>query len=267
MGIVNVTPDSFFDGGYYDTHQAAIEHGRRLAAEGAAIIDVGGESTRPGSCCVSANTELSRIIPVIRALAADGFNISVDTRKPEVMRQAVAAGATMINDITALRHNPQSLRVAADLKVPVVLMHSRGSPSEMQRLLDYDYVVSDVYISLEERVRSCIAAGIPREQLIVDPGIGFAKDAEQSAQLLANLDQLHGLGLPILIGVSRKSFISRLTGLPRSTDRLPGSIAAALWAVLKGAAIIRVHDVAETVQALAVYKALIIKDSNSKAAE
>ena len=251
----------------YDSQMAAIKQGRKLAAAGAAILDVGGESTRPGARFVPIDVELTRIIPVIKTLAEDGFTISVDTRKPEVMKQAVAVGANMINDVTALRHKPQSLKVAAALDVPVVLMHSRGSPSEMQRLMNYEDVVIDVYNDLAERVKACVTAGIPRERLILDPGIGFAKDAEQSVQLLANLDKMHGLGLPIMIGASRKSFIGLTAQAPNSNDRLPGSIAAALWATQKGAAILRVHDVIETVQALAVHKALIIKDSNSKAAE
>ena len=266
MGIINVTPDSFHAGGRHDS-ATAIEHGRKLAAEGAAILDVGGESTRPGADDLSIGEELSRIIPVIRTLAREGFVVSVDTRKPEVMKQAVAAGANMINDVTALRHEPQSLTAAAGLDVPVVLMHSRGTPSDMQSLLDYDNLVADVHDDLSMQVQACVAAGITRDRLIVDPGIGFAKDAEQSAMLLANLGRLHDLGLPVLIGASRKSFIGHLTETPCSEDRLPGSIAAALWAAQQGAAILRVHDVAETVQALAIFRTLCYKDFNNNTAE
>jgi len=267
MGIINVTPDSFHDGSRYDDQMAAIKQGRILAAEGADILDVGGESTRPGASLVPIDVELARIIPVIKALAEDGFTISVDTRKPEVMKRAVAVGANMINDITALRHKPESLDVAATLEVPVVLMHSRGSPFEMQFQSNYEDVVVDVYNDLSERINACITAGIPRNRLILDPGIGFAKDAEQSIQILANLDKMHSLGLPIMIGASRKSFIGLTTKTPNSNDRLPGSIAAALWAAQKGASIIRVHDVLETVRALAILKTLRYKESNSKAAE
>ena len=267
MGIINVTPDSFHDGSRYNFQMAAIKQGRTLAAAGAAILDIGGESTRPGASFVPIDVELTRVIPVIKTLAEDGFTISVDTRKPEVMEQAVAVGANMINDITALRHEPESLKVAAALKVPVVLMHSRGSPSEMQNQLNYEDVVVDVYNDLAERVKACITAGIPRHRLILDPGVGFAKDAEQSIQILANLDKIQDLGLPIMIGASRKSFIGLTTNTPSSNDRLPGSIAAALWAAQKGAAILRVHDVIETVQALAILKTLCYKESNSKAAE
>jgi len=267
MGIINVTPDSFHDGSRYNFQMAAINQGRTLAAAGAAILDVGGESTRPGASFVPIDVELTRVIPVIKTLAEDGFTISVDTRKPEVMEHAVAVGANMINDITALRHEPKSLKVAAALEVPVVLMHSRGSPSEMQNQLNYEDVVVEVYNDLAERVKACITAGIPRNRLILDPGIGFAKDAEQSIQILANLDKIQDLGLPIMIGASRKSFIGLTTNTPNSNDRLPGSIAVALWAAQKGAAIIRVHDVIETVQALAILKALCYKEANNKAAE
>ena len=263
MGIVNVTPDSFQDGGRYDSQTAAIKQGRKLAAAGAAILDIGGESTRPGACPVPIDVELDRIIPVIKALAADGLTISVDTRKPEIMKQAVAVGANMINDVTALRHKPQSMKVAAALGVPIILMHSRGSPLDMQCLSNYNDVVTDVYNDLAKRVNACIAAGIPRKFLILDPGIGFAKDAEQSYKLLANLDQMHRLGLPVMIGASRKSFIDLPSETPNSNARLPGSIAAALWAAQKGAAILRVHDVLETVQALAILRTLCYKESNS----
>jgi dihydropteroate synthase len=263
MGIVNVTPDSFHDGGRRLDPDAAIAHGRALASAGAAILDVGGESTRPGAEAVPVEEELIRVIPVIEVLAAEGLVLSVDTRHPAVMAAAVKAGARMINDVTALRHDPDSLACAAELAVPVVLMHSRGEPSRMQSMTRYDDLVMDVFDALAARVAACAAAGMERGQLLIDPGLGFAKDAAQSAELLRQMASFHALGCPVLIGASRKSFIGDLTGAARSEDRLPGSLAAAFWAMLQGAAVLRVHDVAETVQAMAIFRSLCYKGSEN----
>jgi dihydropteroate synthase len=267
MGIVNVTPDSFHDGGRRLDPQAAIEHGRTLADAGAAILDVGGESTRPGAKEVTEEEELARVMPVVEALAADGHVVSVDTRKAAVMARAVSAGARMINDITALRHDPQSLAVAARLDVPVVLMHSRGEPAHMQSLTQYDDLIANVLAELAARVKACLAAGMNKHHLIIDPGLGFAKDAGQSARLLSHMAEFHRLECPVLIGASRKSFIGELAGAARTDDRLPGSLAAALWAAQQGAAILRVHDVAETIQALAIFRTLCYKDGESTEVE
>ncbi|MDP6343068.1 MAG: dihydropteroate synthase [Alphaproteobacteria bacterium] len=256
MGIINVTPDSFFDGGRTDTAEAAIARGRQLAAEGADILDIGGESTRPGADPVPMAVELARVIPVIEALATLGPTLSVDTRRAEVMVRAVAAGATMINDVSALSHDPESLARAAELAVPVVLMHSRGTPETMTGLTDYADVTLDVYDDLEGRIAACQVAGIDRGRLIIDPGLGFAKTAGQSAELLRRLAVLHGLGCPVLVGASRKSFLVPLAGGDKAEERLPASLAAAIWAASQGAAILRVHDVAATVRALATHRAL-----------
>jgi len=260
MGIVNVTPDSFHDGGRSLDLDAAVAHGRALAAAGAAVLDIGGESTRPGAQAVPVAEELARVIPVIHALARDGLVVSVDTRKAEVMERAVEAGARMINDVTALRHEPDSLARTAKLNgaqaVSVVLMHSRGEPADMQSMACYDDLIMDVFDDLAARVEACVAAGIDRDRLLVDPGLGFAKDAAQSAELLRQMTVFHALDCPVLIGASRKSFIGGLTGADRSEDRLPGSLAAAFWAAQQGAAVLRVHDVAETAQTMAIYRSL-----------
>lgn len=267
MGIVNVTPDSFHDGSRRLDARAAIEQGRSMAAAGAAILDVGGESTRPGAGEVSEREELARIIPVIEALAADGHVVSVDTRKAAVMAAAVGAGARMINDVTALRHDPRSLAAAAALNVPVVLMHSRGTPSEMAAMTQYGDIVADIIDELSARIAACLEAGLDRGQLIIDPGLGFAKTGAQSALVLRNLEAFHVLNRPLLIGASRKSFIGDLAGAVRSEDRLPGSLAAALCAAGHGAAMVRVHDVPETVQALAIFRALCYKEGDNQEAE
>ena len=267
MGIVNVTPDSFYDGGRRPDADSAIAHGRALAAAGAAILDVGGESTRPGAEPVPEAEELARVIPVIEALSAEGLVLSVDTCKPGVMAAAVEAGAHMINDVTALRHDPDSLAQAADLGVPVVLMHSRGAPSTMRDLTRYDDVVLDVFDALAARLDACVAAGMARDCLIVDPGLGFANEARQSARLLRDMASFHALGCPVLIGASRKSFIGALAGTVGAAERLPGSLAAAFWAAQQGAAILRVHDVAETAQAMAMFRSLCYKGSAHTVAE
>jgi len=259
MGILNTTPDSFSDGGRFTAPSAAIMHAEQMAAVGAAIIDVGGESTRPGAKGVSEQEEIDRVVPVIEAIrSALDVAISVDTSKPGVMRAAVAAGATMINDVRALRAEG-ALEAAADLQQAVCLMHMQGQPRTMQQDPDYNDVVADVARFLRERVSECTQAGIAEELLVIDPGFGFGKTPEDNIELLANLRQLQEIGPPLLIGVSRKSTLGMLTG--REVDeRQPASVAAAVLAVDRGASIVRAHDVAETVDALRVARAVIKSD-------
>ena len=256
MGVVNVTPDSFSDGGLYDTGEAAIAHAARLAKEGADIIDIGGESTRPGADAVEAVHEAQRIIPVIEGLRGTKAVISADTRKADVMRAAAEAGADMLNDVSALSYETTSLAVAAMTGLPVVLMHAKGDPKTMQDDPVYDDVLLEVYDYLAARIAACAEAGISRDNLVADPGIGFGKTLEHNLQLLRGLSLLHGLGVPILLGASRKRFIGALADEPDAQRRAPGSIAAALAGVAQGVQLIRVHDVAETRQALAVWTAL-----------
>ena len=260
MGIVNVTPDSFHDGGRLNA-DAAIAHGRALAAAGAAILDVGGESTRPGATEVPVAEEIARITPVIEALASDGLMVSVDTRKGEVMTAAVKAGARMINDVTALRYHPDSIDRAAKLALPVVLMHSRGTPETMRAMTHYDDLIMDVFDDLSAQIEACLAAGMARENLLIDPGLGFAKKPDQSVALLRGMAHFHALGCPVLIGASRKSFVGKLAGSTVNEELLSGSLAAAMWAAQQGAAVLRVHDVAETVQTMAIFKSLCYKGS------
>jgi dihydropteroate synthase len=254
-GILNVTPDSFSDGGLFDNPERAVERGCRLAAEGADLIDVGGESTRPGSRPPTLAEELDRVIPVVEALVRRiPVPLSVDTSRPEVMRAAVAAGASMINDVRALRA-PGALEAAADLRVPVCLMHMQGSPETMQQEPRYQDVVAEVFALLAQRKRACLDGGIRPEFLLVDPGFGFGKTLSQNVALLASLGRLRSLGLPIMVGLSRKSMLGQLTGRPVG-DRLPGSLAAAVLAAQRGAAILRVHDVAVTRDVLSVLDAV-----------
>lgn len=256
MGIVNVTPDSFSDGGEHATTQAAIAHGVRLAEEGADILDVGGESTRPGADEVPLEEELRRVIPVIEGLVrATSIPISVDTSKPEVMRAAVAAGAGMINDVYALRRDG-ALDAAASLGVPVVLMHMLGQPRSMQESPRYDDVVADVHRFLAERIFAAEMAGIAKARIVVDPGFGFGKNREHNLALLARLDTIAELGVPVLAGLSRKKTIGDLTGRADPHDRVAGSVAAHLVAAQRGARLVRVHDVAQTVDALQVWAAV-----------
>ena len=254
--MVNVTPDSFSDGGRFLDAGAAIRHGRELLEAGADIVDIGGESTRPGAQPVSVDEELARVIPVVQALAADGALVSIDTRHALVMKAAIAAGAAIINDITALTGDPDALRLLGDSDASVVLMHMQGQPASMQLDPRYDCASSEVRDYLRGRLEACRAAGIADRRLCLDPGIGFGKTLEHNLEILADLGRLVELGVAVLVGVSRKSFISRLSGGVPADQRLPGSLAAALAAVSRGAHILRVHDVAETAQALAVWRAI-----------
>ncbi len=255
MGILNVTPDSFSDGGRH-TPDNAIAAGLAMREAGADIVDVGGESTRPGAEPVTPLEEQARTIPVIRALARAGILVSVDTRNAATMAAALDAGAAIVNDVSALTHDPRAAALVAARGCPVVLMHMRGTPQTMVSHAVYGDVAADVAAELAMRVATAEAAGIARAAIAIDPGFGFAKHAAHSLALLRGLSGLHGLGLPILAGVSRKSFIGALTGEDDPARRLAGSLAAGLFAVARGAAILRVHDVRETVQALRVWHKL-----------
>jgi len=256
LGIVNVTPDSFSDGGEHDTVELAIAHALKLAAEGADALDVGGESTRPGAEDVPLDEELRRVIPVIEALTRrTALPISIDTSKPEVMRAAVAAGAGMINDVYALRREG-ALDAAASLGVPVVLVHMLGEPRSMQEAPQYDEIVGDVHRFLTERIFAAEMAGIPKKNIVIDPGFGFGKTREHNLALLAQLERFTELGVPVLAGLSRKKTIGDLTGRSDPRDRVHGSVAAALIAAQRGAKLLRVHDVAATVDALKVWNAV-----------
>lgn len=253
MGIVNVTPDSFSDGGRFLDPSAAIAQGRALAASGCDILDIGGESTRPGAAPVPVVAELGRIRPVIDGLRDTGAVLSVDTRWVEVIEAAAAAGATIVNDVSALGSETEAPAVVARLGLSAVLMHMRGEPATMQDAPTYDEVCLDVYDYLAARIAACEAVGIPRSRLAVDPGIGFGKTVAHNVALLKGLGILHGLGCPIVVGVSRKSFIGRIAGESEPDRRLPGSLAAGLWALGRGVQILRVHNGTETAQALAVW--------------
>lgn len=256
MGIVNVTPDSFSDGGEAFDRAAAIARGRMLSAQGADIIDIGGESTRPGAQPVSTDEECARVVPVVETLAAEGIVVSVDTRHSPVMVEAVRAGARIINDVSGLEGDEDTLRIAAQSGADIVLMHMRGEPGTMQKEPHYDDVCAEVYAYLESRVAACVAAGIAREKVAVDPGIGFGKTDAHNLALIGGLERFSALGCPVLLGVSRKSFIGRIAGVEVPKDRLGGSLAAALFGVARGANIVRVHDVAQTRQAIDIWCAL-----------
>ena len=255
MGIVNVTPDSFSDGGLYDTTEGAIVHAAELAKEGAEIVDVGGESTRPGSDAVEEGEELSRVIPVLEGLAGLHAAVSIDTRKASVARAAARAGVKIFNDVSALTYDQDSLAAAAETGLSVILMHAKGEPKTMQDDPRYDDVALEIYDYLAERIAAAEAAGIDRSRIAADPGIGFGKTLAHTLTLLANLSLLHGLGVPILVGASRKRFIGGVTGGETPQSREAGSFAVALVAAAQGAQILRVHDVAGTRQALSVWRA------------
>jgi dihydropteroate synthase len=253
MGVVNVTPDSFSDGGAFEDSTAAIAHGRRLVGEGAGIVDVGGESTRPGAAPVQAAEELRRVLPVIEGLAGLDLaaQISIDTMKLAVATEAVEAGATYVNDVTAFRHEPDLAGLVADRGLDCCLMHMLGEPRTMQRDPHYDDVVDDVKAFLEERMQAAVAAGVPEERIHLDPGIGFGKTLEHNLELLRRLDEIVALGRPVVIGTSRKSFLGRITGRD-VTERVHATVATTVMAFERGARVFRVHDVAATADALAV---------------
>ena len=256
MGIVNATPDSFSDGGQFADAGGAAEAGADMAAQGAAIIDVGGESTRPGARVIWEGDEIERVVPVIRQLVAGGVAVSADTRKADVMTAALEAGARMINDVSALTFDQRSAEVVAASGVPVVLMHHQGDPQTMQDDPRYDDVLVEVYLWLEERIGAAVEAGIARNKILIDPGFGFGKKVAHNLELMNGLALFHSLGCPLVVGASRKRTIGALSGEAPADKRLGGSIAFALKAVEQGVQIVRVHDVFETVQALRVWRGL-----------
>jgi dihydropteroate synthase len=257
MGVLNVTPDSFSDGGRFLDHRAAVAHGLSMTAEGADLLDVGGESSRPGAVYVDERTELDRVLPVILELAAaTDVPISIDTRKAAVARAAVEAGALVVNDVSAGRDDPDLLGVAADAKAAVVLMHMLGTPLTMQDNPTYTDVVAEVGRFLADRARAAEAAGVPHDRLVVDPGIGFGKRDEHNYALLADLASFTELGHPVMVGTSRKGFIGRALGLPMH-ERLEGTAATVVWAVERGARIVRVHDVRHMVRIVRMTEALL----------
>ncbi len=265
MGILNVTPDSFSDGGEFLSVTRALEHARRMLEAGAAIIDVGGESTRPGASSVPVEEEQARTVPVVRALVEElGAVVSIDTSKPEVMRAAVEAGAELINDVNALRA-PGALEAAAESGVAVCLMHMQGTPRDMQQDPRYRDVVAEVQAFLRERASACLEAGIPAESIILDPGFGFGKRLEHNLTLFRRLSELAAIGYPLLVGVSRKSMVGALTGQDDPRRRVYGSVALALLAVQRGASILRVHDVAATREVLACWEAIEEKEGGTGA--
>ncbi|GMR05377.1 MAG: dihydropteroate synthase [Thermodesulfobacteriota bacterium] len=261
MGILNVTPDSFSDGGEYLDASAAVRRGVEMAGQGADWIDVGGESTRPGSVPVEAQEEMDRVAPVVEALAGEGLAVSVDTTKALVADAALKAGAEMINDVSGLGADPDMAGVCAAHASPVVLMHSRGTPADMQKDTRYGDLLSEVYISLSESVERAADAGIGRDKIIVDPGLGFGKSMEGNLELVGRLSEFRSLGLPILVGASRKSFIGSVTGAAVE-ERLPGSLAVAVISILNGASVLRVHDVREAREAAAMADA--VRDAGAR---
>jgi dihydropteroate synthase len=257
MGVVNVTPDSFSDGGLYLEHEAAVEHGRRLVAEGAGIVDVGGESTRPGAEPVSEEEELRRVLPVVEQLAReDGARVSIDTTKLGVARAALGAGATIVNDVSAFRFDPGLAGLVAEAGADCCLMHMLGEPRTMQADPRYVDVVSEVKAFLEERLAFATAEGVAEQRIWLDPGIGFGKTVRHNLELLRRLDEIVAIGRPVVIGTSRKSFLGKLTGRPEG-ERLPGTIATNVLAYERGATVFRVHDVREVAEALAVTAATV----------
>ena len=255
MGIINVTPDSFSDGGDFMDTEFAVAHGLRQVEEGADILDVGGESTRPGAKPITEGKEIARVIPVIRELAKTDALISIDSRHARVMEAALNAGAAIVNDVTALGGDPKSLSLVAEAGVPVVLVHMRGDPGTMQDDPRYDDVVGDIRDYLARRIEACVKAGIDPSRIVIDPGIGFGKTVVHNMTLIANLSAFKALGCPVMLGLSRKAFIGKLGGEGQPKQRLGGSLAANLIGVDQGADILRVHDVMETKQALSVWQA------------
>ncbi|MHA6346499.1 dihydropteroate synthase [Roseivivax sp. CAU 1761] len=256
MGILNVTPDSFSDGGRFAAAGSAVAHGRALIAGGADILDVGGESTRPGAAEMPAEEEAARVLPVIRALSDAACPISIDTRKRAVAEAAVAAGAALVNDVSGLTHDPGLAGYCAKAELPVCVMHIRGRPEDMQRDPRYDDVLLDVYDWLADRVAALETTGIPRGRILVDPGIGFGKTVDHNLALLRGVALFHGLGCPVLVGASRKGFIGVISGEQEAARRMPGSVAVALAAAAQGVQVLRIHDVAETRAALSLWQAV-----------
>ena len=252
MGIINVTPDSFSDGGDHATSDAAIAHGVMLAEQGGDILDVGGESTRPGADPVSPEEEQRRVLSVVRALAEKGLKVSIDTRHASTMDLALASGAAIVNDVTALTGDPNAMNVVVKRKAPVVLMHMLGQPQTMQSNPTYTWAPADIFDVLAGRVQTCVGDGVDKSNLCIDPGIGFGKTDDHNLEILDGLTLLHGLGCPVMVGASRKSFIGRLSQTKNPKHRLAGSLAAAVTAARRGVQILRVHDVAETRQALTI---------------
>lgn len=257
MGILNITPDSFSDGGRYPDGSAAIEAGLAMVAAGADVVDIGGESTRPGAAPVSEPEEIDRVVPVIAGLAARGAVVSIDTRNAGTMAAALDAGARIVNDVSGFTHDPRAAGIVAARQASVVLMHMRGDPSTMTTQAIYDDVVAEVAAELAGRRDAAVEAGISPEAIALDPGIGFAKEGAQNVALLRGLEAITALGHPVLIGLSRKRFIGTITGESVPARRDPGSVTASLFGALNGAAILRVHDVAAMAQALAVWRALV----------
>lgn len=256
MGVVNVTPDSFSDGGDHASSDAAVAHAISLAEAGATFLDVGGESTRPGASSVDPSIEQQRVIPVVRALAEKSFTVSIDTRNASTMAAALDAGAKIVNDVTALTGDPKAVAEVARRSAPVVLMHMQGIPQTMQAAPEYSNVLTDVFDYLHHRISTCLSAGLKIHQVCVDPGIGFGKTDGNNLDIINSLGLFQGLGCPVMLGASRKSFIGRLSGEENPSRRLAGSIAAAMAGVIGGANILRVHDVEETHQALTVWRSL-----------
>jgi dihydropteroate synthase len=266
MGILNITPDSFSDGGRFLEPDQAVRHAKEMAAAGADIIDVGGESTRPGSEPVSLKEEIRRVIPVIERLSPEiPVPISIDTSKAEVARRALQAGARWVNDISALRFDPKMADLVAESQAPVILMHMKGTPGDMQRDPHYESVVNEIYLFLQERIEFAVSAGIQREQIIIDPGIGFGKRMRDNLAILAGLERLKSLGRPILLGTSRKSFIGRVLDLPLE-ERLEGTAATLAIGLMKGARIFRVHDVGHAVRVIRMAEAILHEEQECQPA-
>ena len=257
MGVVNVTPDSFSDGGRFYNKNNAVEHALRLAQQGAQIIDIGGESTRPGAQAIDVEEEIERTVPVIEALAKEGVLVSIDTRNAATMREALNAGAWAINDISALGYDSESVILAAKAQVPVFIMHMQGNPQTMQEKPNYNNVVDEVYAYLNSRIQFCETHGIDKKNIVLDVGIGFGKTLEHNLLLLSNIKKFHDLGCSLLLGTSRKSFIGKISNDDPADQRLGGSLSSVLWGLQQGVQFFRVHDVQETRQAFDVYKAIV----------
>ena len=255
MGILNVTPDSFSDGGRHNEKEDAVARALEMMAEGATVIDIGGESTRPGASPVSVEEEISRVVPVVEALSQHNVVLSIDTSQPEVIRAAVNAGAHIWNDVRALTR-PYALQTAAELNIPVIIMHMRGEPTTMNNLDQYDDVTEDVIAELQQRVQDALAAGVKPENIVIDPGFGFAKNAQQNLKLLNELYQLNRMGYPILSALSRKRFIGEATGAVEATQRAVGSVVAHLLSIQQGACMVRAHDVKATSDAIKIWQAM-----------